>query len=164
MYSKAHCYLLGTAMQLGYGPVQTLCTARGMPPMHSLDTGAPPCHRRMVITTLSSMFCLAALQRKPDQCRMLPCVRHSRWLSKVLRLFGSARSHHPPWTPGASIGQVWTRHLAPAAPASRPSSPSQFHDCLCHADSALQFVPSLLPRWGKSWAASTGFIVAFRLS
>ena len=28
---------------------------------------------------------------------------------------------------GASIGQVWTRHLAPAAPASRPSSPSQFH-------------------------------------
>ena len=40
---------------------------------------------------------------------------------------------------GASIGQVWTRHLAPAAPASRPSSPSQFHDCACHSDSALQF-------------------------
>ena len=56
---------------------------------------------------------------------------------------------------GASIGQVWTRHLAPAAPASRPSSPSQFHDCPCHADSALQFVPSLVPGWGKSRAAST---------
>ena len=59
--------------------------------------------------------------------------------------------------PGASIGQVWTCHLAPAAPASRPSSPTQFHDCSCHADSALQFVPSLLPGWGKSRAASTGF-------
>ena len=58
---------------------------------------------------------------------------------------------------GASIGQVWTRHLAPAAPASRPSSPTQFHVCPCHADSALQFVPSLLPGWGKSRAASTGF-------
>ena len=57
----------------------------------------------------------------------------------------------------ASIGQVWTRHLAPAAPASPPSSPSQFHDCPCHADSALQFVPSLVPGWGKSRAASTGF-------
>ena len=57
----------------------------------------------------------------------------------------------------ASIGQVWTRHLAPAAPASRPSLPTQFHDCSCHADSALQFVPSLLPGWGKSRAASTGF-------
>ena len=41
---------------------------------------------------------------------------------------------------GASIGQVWTRHLAPAAPASRPSLPTQFLDCACHADSALQFV------------------------
>ena len=28
---------------------------------------------------------------------------------------------------GASKGQVWARHLAPAAPASRPSLPSQFH-------------------------------------
>ena len=64
-----------------------------------LGSHTPPCHRRMVITTLSSMFCLAALQRKLDQCRMLPCVRHSRWLLKVLRLFGSARSHHPPTTP-----------------------------------------------------------------
>ena len=57
----------------------------------------------------------------------------------------------------ASIGQVWTRHLAPAAPASRPSLPTQFHDCSCHADSVLQFFPSLLPEWGKSRAASTGF-------
>ena len=50
---------------------------------------------------------------------------------------------------GASIGQVWTRHLAPAAPASRPSLPTQFHDCSCHADSVLQFFPSLLPEWGS---------------
>ena len=34
-----------------------------------LGSHTPPCHRRMVITTLSSMFCLAALQRKPDQCQ-----------------------------------------------------------------------------------------------
>ena len=64
-----------------------------------LGSHTPPCHRRMVITTLSSMFCLAALQRKPDQCRMLPCIRHSRWLSKVLKLSGSAGSHHPPTAP-----------------------------------------------------------------
>ena len=59
-----------------------------------LGSHVPPCHRRMVITTLSSMFCLAALQRKPNQC-----IRHSRWLSKFLRLSGSARSHHPPTAP-----------------------------------------------------------------
>ena len=34
-----------------------------------------PCHRRMVISTLSSMFCLAALQRRPNQCRM-PLLGH----------------------------------------------------------------------------------------
>ena len=34
-----------------------------------LGSHTPPCHRRVVSTTLSSMFCLAALQRKPDQCR-----------------------------------------------------------------------------------------------
>ena len=46
----------------------------------------------------------------------------------------------------ASKGQVWTRHLAPAAPASRPSLPTQFHDCACHSDSAMQFLslPSAL--------------------
>ena len=64
-----------------------------------LGSHTPPCHRRMVITTLSSMFSLAALQRKPDQCRMLPCIRHSRWPSKVLRLSRTARSHHPPTAP-----------------------------------------------------------------
>ena len=49
-------------------------------------------------------------------------------------------------SPGASIGQVWTRHLAPAAPASRPSLPTQFHDCACHSDSAMLFLslPSAL--------------------
>ena len=58
-----------------------------------LGSNTHPCCRRMVITTLISMFCLVAVQRKPDQCRMLPCVRHSRWLSKVLRVFGSTCSH-----------------------------------------------------------------------
>ena len=48
---------------------------------------------------------------------------------------------------GGSIGQVWTRHLAPAAPASRPSLPTQFHDCACHTDSALQFLSLLV--WGE---------------
>ena len=57
-----------------------------------------------------------------------------------------ARCSHKYCQWGASIGQVWTRHLAPAAPASRPSLPTQFHDCACHADSALQFLslPSAL--------------------
>ena len=64
-----------------------------------LGSHTPPCHRGMVITTLILMFWIAALQRKPDQCRMLPCIRHSRWRSKVLRLSGSARSHHPPTSP-----------------------------------------------------------------
>ena len=59
-----------------------------------MGSHTPPCHRRMVITTLGSMFCLAALQRTPDQC-----IRHSKWPSKVLRLSGSARSHHPPTAP-----------------------------------------------------------------
>ena len=54
----------------------------------------------------------------------------------------------------ASIGQVWTRHLAPAAPASRPSLPTQFHDCSCHADSALQFVPGSVG--GGGWSAVKG--------
>ena len=43
---------------------------------------------------------------------------------------------------GASIGQVCTRHCAPAAPASRPSSPTRIHDCPCHADSSS--LPSFL--------------------
>ena len=36
-------------------------------------------------------------------------------------------------------GQVWTRHEAPAAPASRPSLPSQFHRCSCLSASSIQF-------------------------
>ena len=38
--------------------------------------GAPPCHRRMVITTLFSVF-LAALQRRP-------VVYHTTWLLTML--------------------------------------------------------------------------------
>ena len=92
----------------------------------------------------------------PPLCRIAPLLDvvhlpRARW---PLRVHGA---RCPPLLVGASIGQVWTRHLAPAAPASRPSLPTQFHDCSCHADSALQFVPSLLPGWGKSRTASTGF-------
>ena len=32
-----------------------------------LSSHTPPCHRHMVIAILSSLFCLAALQHKPDQ-------------------------------------------------------------------------------------------------
>ena len=35
-----------------------------------LGSYTPPCHTRMVITTLSSMFCLAALQRRPVRCQL----------------------------------------------------------------------------------------------
>ena len=34
-----------------------------------LGSHAPPCHKRMVITTLSSMFCLAALA--PFRCQLM---------------------------------------------------------------------------------------------
>ena len=44
----------------------------------------PPCHKHMVIATaLSALFYLAALQHKPDRCRMLPGIHHMRWLSNV---------------------------------------------------------------------------------
>ena len=46
-----------------------------------LGSPMPPCHRRMSITTLSSMFCLAALQRRPVRY-------HSGWLLNVLLLYG----------------------------------------------------------------------------
>ena len=52
----------------------------------------------------------------PDQCPV--CSHHEG---------GGVRAAP---TTGASKGQVWTRHLAPAAPAfPRPSSPSQFIAC-----------------------------------
>ena len=53
-----------------------------------LGSHTPPCHKRMVITTLSSMFCLAALQRRPVQRQLLTRMHHSRWLSNVLWLTG----------------------------------------------------------------------------
>ena len=38
-----------------------------------LSSHIPPRHRHMIIaTTRGSLFCLAALQHKPDQCRMSP--------------------------------------------------------------------------------------------
>ena len=41
-----------------------------------LGSHTPPCHKRMVITTLFSVF-LAALQRRP-------VLYHTRWLLTVL--------------------------------------------------------------------------------
>ena len=98
--------------------------------------GNVPVQCNVVQAMLPQLGLFGILWQPQESCRLGPGERVARW---------------------ASIGQVWTRHLAPAAPASRPSSPSQFHDCPCHADSALQFVPSLVPGWGKSRAASTGF-------
>ena len=81
-----------------------------------LGSHTPPCHRRMVITTLNSMFCLAALQRKPNQC-----IRPSRWLSKDLRLSGSPRSHHPPTAPvSLKLVALWAS-LSLCASFSSPS-------------------------------------------
>ena len=49
-----------------------------------LGSHTPPCHRRMVITTLFSVF-LAALQRRP-------VLYHTRWLLSVLWLWSSGHS------------------------------------------------------------------------
>ena len=46
-----------------------------------LGSHMPPCHRRMVITTLFSVF-LAALQRRP-------VLYHTRWSLTVLWLWSS---------------------------------------------------------------------------
>ena len=61
-----------------------------------LGSHTPPCHRRMVITTLFSVF-LAALQRKP-------VLYHTRWLLTVLWLgpLDTEVSSHPP--PSHSAG------------------------------------------------------------
>ena len=44
-------------------------------------------------------------------------------------------------------GQVWTRHQAPTAPATRPSSLTQFHLYACLRDSPIQFI-FLTSVWG----------------
>ena len=95
-----HCMgvVEGTEREVPIHPLHRLDVVGAMR-QRILGSHTPPCHARMVITTLSSMFCLAALQRRLDQCQMLPHMRHSRWLSNVLWLSGSARSHHPPTAP-----------------------------------------------------------------
>ena len=61
--------------------------------------------------------------------------------------------------PGATNCQVWTRHLAPAAPAPQPSSPLQFQ-CMCRV--AAMFAPlcwsltSLVRVSGGQLAAASG--------
>ena len=63
------------------------------------------------------------------------------------------------WKGRATNGQVWTRHLAPAAPAPRPSSPLQFQ-CICRG--AAMFAPlcwslaSLVRVSGGQLAAGSG--------
>ena len=118
-------------------------------------TGVPLLHRRCLCPSASlprrRRRCLTLSHPQDREVRRVPATTSDGGKCTTGPEGSGVRGR------GASIGQVWTRHLAPAAPASRPSSPSQFHDCPCHADSALQFVPSLVPGWGKSRAASTGF-------
>ena len=65
---------------LGFKPPAGKSTFGAAMRQRILGSHTPPCRRRMVITTLSSMSCLAALQRRPYQCQLLPHMRHSRWL------------------------------------------------------------------------------------
>ena len=55
--------------------------AQGAMRQRKLGSHTPPCHRRIVITTLFSVF-LAALQRRP-------VLYHTRWLLTVLWLRSS---------------------------------------------------------------------------
>ena len=55
------------------------CFFVGAMRQRKLGSHTPPCHRRMVITTMFSVF-LAALQRRP-------VLYHTRWLLTVLWLF-----------------------------------------------------------------------------
>ena len=55
--------------------------AAGAMRQRKLGSHTPPCHRRMVITTLFSVV-LAALQRRP-------VLYHTRWLLTVLWLWSS---------------------------------------------------------------------------
>ena len=53
-------------------------------------------------------------------------------------------------------GQVWTRHEAPAAPASQALLPTQFHTCSCLQQFFAMCNPQL-PELGKGWLLSIGF-------
>ena len=61
----------GTCSAMGTMIGAQACVRGGGEAMRQRILGlhTPPCHRHMVITTLSSMFCLGALQHKPDQGR-----------------------------------------------------------------------------------------------
>ena len=59
---------------LAYAPVSQALLAGAMR-QRKLGSHTPPCHRRMVITTLFSVL-LAALQRRP-------VLYHTRWLLAV---------------------------------------------------------------------------------
>ena len=62
-------------------PYICACVCGGAMRQRKLGSHTPPCHRRMVITTLFSVF-LAALQRRP-------VLYHTRWLLTVLWLRSS---------------------------------------------------------------------------
>ena len=89
---------------------------------------------------------------------MGPCLTKSRTPQLSFRNVGLRANGQssPEW---ATNGQVWTRHLAPAAPAPRPSSPLQFQ-CICRG--AAMFAPlcwsltSLVRVTGGQLAAGSG--------
>ena len=68
-------------------------------PMRQRKLGShmPPCHRRMVITTLFSVL-LAALQRRSTSSIPHKVVADCA-LALVLWTLRSARTHHPPTMP-----------------------------------------------------------------
>ena len=93
----------------------------------SIHPGAGPYHSivRVAATRTAAVLGLDALTVAgfDPTTAGVPAKRLNRWGRTI------------PWR-GAGVkgervkGQVWTRHYAPAAPAStRPSSPSQFHFC-----------------------------------
>ena len=89
-----------------------------------LGSHTPPCHRRMVITTLCSMFCLAALQRRRVRCRLSVCMRHSGWLLNVLWLSGRLGQLAPTTLPQRRLAS--NRSLCgPLSLCVSSSSPSQ---------------------------------------
>ena len=67
-----------------------------------LGSHTPLCHRRMVITTLSSMFspcCTAAQTSSVPTVDSHAPLRVAFECALAVWAYGSARSHHPPTAP-----------------------------------------------------------------
>ena len=128
-----------------------------------LGSHTPPCHRRMVITTPSSMVCLAALQRKPDQCpflwggggEKLPCLpRHGPggggWPSSTCAAEAAASAPcAPPRPRGMGVGVDRCPLLLPPPLGGTMPSPVA-DDPACAAVSRREMSPkiSASPREG----------------